>query len=141
MQPTPPQLTDPESRNGSVKPDRAAWWSVAKNVLSGLKGWQAVPAAVIALYCFLGIFGPSLAPFEPYRGTVATRLCPPLAIDALSAASNPNSPAGIVARPMFSALITWEETYSRDCCTVHGRLCGKSGRVSLSAQYWDLLSV
>ena len=71
MQPTPPQPTDPESPNGSVKPDRATWWSVAKNALSGLKGWQAVPAAVIAFYCFLGIFGPVLAPFDPNRGTIS----------------------------------------------------------------------
>lgn len=88
MRPIPSQTTDPESGNGSVKPDRGAWWSVAKNMLAGLKGWQAVPAAVIALYCFLGIFGPSLAPFEPNRGTTNNRLCPPLAIDALAATSN-----------------------------------------------------
>ncbi len=65
MQPTPSQTTDPESPNGSVKPARVAWRSVTKNVLAGLKGWQAIPAIIIGLYLVLGVFGPTLAPFDP----------------------------------------------------------------------------
>ena len=63
-------------------------------MLSALSGWQTIPAVVIALYIFLGIFGPALAPFEPNRGTFNERLCPPLAIDALTIAQHPASRSG-----------------------------------------------
>ncbi len=62
-----------------------------KKVLSAIKGWHAIPAIIIGVYVFLGIFGPTLAPFEPNRGTISDRLCPPLAIDALTIAQNPTS--------------------------------------------------
>ncbi len=67
------------------------WRSAVNSVLSGLRGWQAIPVFVIALYVFLGVFGPTLAPFDPNRGTISDRLCPPLAIDALTIAPNPAS--------------------------------------------------
>lgn len=114
MQPTPSLPTGPETPNGSVKPDSATWWSVAKNTLSGLKGWQAVSAAVIAFYCFLGIFGPILAPFEPYRGTVATRLCPPLAIEELTTSTNaPSRAAACSSRHILGTDQIGRDIFSR----------------------------
>ena len=90
MQPTYSQPTDPASPKGSVKPDRAAWWSVAKNALSGLKGWQAIPAIIIGLYLVLGILGPSLAPFDPIVENPEAHNCPPLAINALTTSDSPS---------------------------------------------------
>ena len=94
MQPTDDQTSDPEPPNESAKPGSASRRSIVKSAQSALSGWQAVPAAVIALYVFLGIFGPSIAPFEPNRGTVADRLCPPLGFDALTIAEHPASRSG-----------------------------------------------
>ena len=91
MQPTSSPSTDPESPNGPATLDKPEWRSVVDTVLSGLRGWQAIPVVVIALYVFLGIFGPTLAPFDPNRGTISDRLCPPLAIDALTIAQHPAS--------------------------------------------------
>ena len=91
MQPVDSQPTDPEPTVSDEGHPRATRRSVAESALKGLKGWQAVPAIAIALYLFLGIFGPALAPFEPNRGTFATRLCPPLAIDALTTTPIPPS--------------------------------------------------
>ena len=69
----------------------ASWRSSAKNALSMLIGWQTLPALIIVLYLLVGIFGPTLAPFDPNRGTISHRLCPPLAIDALTIAQHPAS--------------------------------------------------
>ena len=91
MQPVDSQPTDPEPTVSDEGHPGATRRSVAESALKGLKGWQAVPAIAIALYLFLGIFGPALAPFEPNRGTFATRLCPPLAIDALTTTPIPPS--------------------------------------------------
>ena len=91
MQSTTPQPDNPEPPNGSVKAANASWGSAAKNALSALMGWQTVPGLIIALYLILGIIGPTLAPFAPNRGTFNDRLCPPLAIDALTIAQHPAS--------------------------------------------------
>ena len=93
MQPTLSHTTDPDAPNGSVKPDRAAWRRVAKNALSGLKGWQAVPAIIIGLYLVLGIFGPWLAPFDPIAENAEFHNCPPLAINALTTSDSPSDRA------------------------------------------------
>ncbi len=90
MQPTLSQTTDPESPNGSVKPARVSWRSVTKNVLASLKGWQAIPAIIIGLYFVLGVFGPTLAPFDPNAVAPETHSCPPLAINALNISDNPS---------------------------------------------------
>ena len=91
MRPVNSQHTDPEPAVGDDGHPGANRRSVVKSALKGLKGWQVVPAIVIALYLFFGIFGPILAPFEPNKGTIADRLCPPLAIDALTTAQYPAS--------------------------------------------------
>ena len=69
---------------GSVKSERGSWRRVAKRVLSGLRAWQVVATIVIGLYLVLGIFGPSLAPFDVQMSDLRNRFCPPLGIDALS---------------------------------------------------------
>ncbi len=93
MQPTDEQTPNQEPLSESVSPGNASWRHVSKSALSELIGWHAVPAAIIVLYCFLGIFGPTLAPYAPNKGTVADRLCPPFAIDALTIAQHPTSSA------------------------------------------------
>lgn len=93
MQPTDEQTPNQESLNESVKLGSASWRHVAKSALSASIGWHAVPAAIIVLYCFLGIFGPALAPYAPNKGTVDDRFCPPFAIDALTIAQHPTSSA------------------------------------------------
>ncbi len=93
MQTPDAQTSGPDPPDGPVDPANATRRGATKSMLSALNGWQAVPAFIIAVYCLLGIFGPTLAPFEPNKGTFATRLCPPLAIDALIATSNPPSRA------------------------------------------------
>ena len=60
-----------------MKPDNSTWRRAAKNALSGFKGWQAVPAFIIALYLFFGIFGPLISPYEPNERKLTSRLCPP----------------------------------------------------------------
>ena len=69
-----------------------------RDLLTALKGWQAIPAAVIAIFCFLGIFGPVLAPFKPHEGTIAIRLCPPLAIEQLITSPGPPNRATACSR-------------------------------------------
>lgn len=91
MQPTDAQVSDREPPNESAKPGSANRRGLVKSALSALNGWQAVPVAVVALYVFLGVFGPTIAPFEPNRGTIADRLCPPLGIEALTMAEHPAS--------------------------------------------------
>lgn len=91
MQPIHPESTDSDPPHGSDQADRVRKHRVVEKLLSAFKGWQVVPVFIIAVYLFLGIFGTSLAPFDPNRGTVSDRLCPPLAIDALTTAQYPAS--------------------------------------------------
>lgn len=91
MQRTDAENSHPEPPTGPATPVDSKRRSAVRKMLSALKGWQTVPAVIIALYLVVGIFGPTLAPFEPNRGTVANRLCPPLAIDALTIAQDPAS--------------------------------------------------
>ena len=91
MQPTDAEISRPEPPTGPEPPIDIKRRSTVRKMLSALNGWHAVPAVIIALYLVVGIFGPTLAPFEPNRGTVANRLCPPLAIDALTIAQDPAS--------------------------------------------------
>ena len=84
------EIEGPEAASGDGRDGRRGKAGVAGGLRS-LKGWQAVPVAVIAIYVFLGIFGPTVAPFEPNRGTVADRLCPPLGMNALTIAEHPAS--------------------------------------------------
>ena len=51
--------------------------------IRSLKGWQAIPAAIIALYIILGIIGPWIAPFDPDELSLRIRECPPLGLDWL----------------------------------------------------------
>lgn len=51
--------------------------------IRSLKGWQAIPAAIIALYIIFGIIGPSIAPFDPDELSLRIRECPPLGLDWL----------------------------------------------------------
>ena len=88
-----PSFCEPEPLSESNEGTQSTWRKSVSATLTNLKGWQAIPVAVVALYCLLGIFGPVLAPFRPNEGTVATRLCPPLAMDALTTAPNPTSRA------------------------------------------------
>lgn len=78
----------PGDFNSDVRQPRR---NIVVRALSDLKGWQAIPVAVIVLYCFLGIFGPTLAPYAPNKGTIADRFCPPIAIDALTITQHPAS--------------------------------------------------
>ena len=91
MQPPDNPCSEPEPPDDINEQNRLIWHKVVFRALSSLKGWQAVPSTVIALYFFVGVFGPNLAPFKPFEGTIAERLCPPLAIDALSISPNPRS--------------------------------------------------
>ena len=91
MRQTRPQSDNPKPLNGSVRVANASWRNSTKNALSMLIGWQTLPALIIVLYLLVGIFGPTLAPFDPNRGTISDRLCPPLAIDALTIAQHPAS--------------------------------------------------
>ena len=91
MQPIETRTSDPEPPNGRENLTIAESRSAVKYVLSGLKRWQVVPVFIIAVYLFLGIFGPTLAPFGPNRGTISNRFCPPLGIDALTIAQYPAS--------------------------------------------------
>ncbi|MXX93144.1 MAG: hypothetical protein F4Y63_06805 [Chloroflexi bacterium] len=84
MEPPDAQTSDLEPPDGPINPSNATRRSAVKNVLSALNGWQAVPAFIIALYLFLGVFGPTLAPFNPEMSDLKHRFCPPLAIDALT---------------------------------------------------------
>ena len=93
MQPINSDYSDPDPPNSSVEPESATWRGAIKNGLLGLNGWQAVPTIIIALYVFLGTFGPSLAPFDPQMSNLKNRLCPPLAIDALNSSNSPPSRA------------------------------------------------
>ena len=88
-----PSFCEPEPLSESNEGTQSTWRKSVSATLTNLKGWQAIPVAVVALYCLLGIFGPVLAPFRPNEGTVATRLCPPLAMDALTTAPHPTSRA------------------------------------------------
>ena len=89
MQPASSQTDIPATPSEPATPDDSRWRTAVNSVFSGLMGWQMIPALVIALYVFFGIFGPTLAPFDPNRGTINDRLCPPLAIDALTIAQLP----------------------------------------------------
>ena len=91
MQPPEPAFTETEHSSEGSERDGQSWRKTAAHSMTILKGWQAIPFAVIAVYILLGILGPTLAPFDPNRGTIATRLCPPLAIDALITAQYPAS--------------------------------------------------
>ena len=88
MQPINSDYSDPDPPNSSVEPESATWRGAIKNGLLGLNGWQAVPAIIIALYVFLGTFGPSLATFDPQMSDLKNRLCPPLALDALNSSNS-----------------------------------------------------
>ena len=88
-----PSLCEPEPPSENNEGSHLTWRKSVSETFTNLKGWQAIPVAVVALYCLLGIFGPVLAPFGPNEGTVATRLCPPLAMNALATASHPTSRA------------------------------------------------
>ncbi len=113
MQPIDSDCSDPDPQHEPSKPDSATWLGAMKNGLSGLKGWQAIPAAVIALYFFLGIFGPSLAPFDPEMSDLKNRFCPPLAIDAFTTSISPASDCSAtnvfgtdqIGRDIFSGLL------------------------------------
>ncbi len=91
MQPAASQPDDPDPPNGPETLPPGRHRSVLNNVLSALNGWHAFPVAVVALYVFLGVFGPTIAPFAPNRGTVADRLCPPLGMEVLIIAEHPAS--------------------------------------------------
>lgn len=117
--------------------------------LNNLKGWQAIPAAVIVLYCFLGIFGPTLAPFEPYKGTIANRLCPPLAIDALTTAQHPASRAtdcsaanilgtDQIGRDIFSRLLhgAWTSLWVVGFSVVIGTVIGSVAGAVINGWSW-----
>ena len=84
MQTTHIQPDYPANPDETATPEGFRWRSAVSSVLSGLRGWQAIPASAIAIYIFVGVFGPVLAPFEPNRGTISDRQCPPLAINALT---------------------------------------------------------
>ena len=43
-----------------------------------LKGWQAIPATIIALYFILGVAGPWIAPYDPHVQSLRDRYVPPL---------------------------------------------------------------
>ena len=88
-----PSLCEPEPPSENNEGSHLTWRKSVSETFTNLKGWRAIPVAVVALYCLLGIFGPVLAPFGPNEGTVATRLCPPLAMNALATASHPTSRA------------------------------------------------
>ena len=101
MPPIPHQPDNPVPPFGPAKLDGSRRRGLVGKVLSALSGWQTIPAVVIALYIFLGIFGPALAPFEPNRGTFNERLCPPLAIDALTIAQHPRPSGDCMLRQLF----------------------------------------
>ena len=43
-----------------------------------LRGWQAIPATIIALYIILGVAGPWIAPYDPHVQSLRDRYVPPL---------------------------------------------------------------
>ncbi len=49
-----------------------------RNVLRALRGYQAIPAAIIAVYILAGMFGPWVAPFDPADYSIRDRHSPPL---------------------------------------------------------------
>ncbi len=90
MQPINSDYSDPDPPNSSVEPESATWRGAIKNGLLGLNGWQAIPAIIIGLYLVLGVFGPTLAPFDPNAVDPEIHSCPPLAINALNTSDNPS---------------------------------------------------
>ena len=84
MQPTNLQTVDPEPPHGFSEPSSTKMRRAAQSVLAGLMGCQALPPIIIALYLFIGIFGPWLAPFDPIAENPEIHNCPPLAINALN---------------------------------------------------------
>ncbi len=81
-------IDEPGTPSDNSEHDAQPRRNVVVRALTSLKGWQAIPAAVITLYFFLGIFGPSLAPLDPDKSELPQRFCPPLAIDALAMSAN-----------------------------------------------------
>ena len=77
-------IDEPGTPSDNSEHDAQPRRNVVVRALTSLKGWQAIPAAVITLYFFLGIFGPSLAPFDPVAENPEAHNCPPLAINALT---------------------------------------------------------
>ena len=90
MQPTPSHTTDSEISDRIIEPGRRRLTLLNENVVSGLKGWQAIPAIIIGLYLVLGILGPWLAPFDPIVEDPESQSCPPLAINALNTSDSPS---------------------------------------------------
>ena len=88
MPQTPSNTTDSEFYNRIIDPGPRRLTPLNRNAFSTLMGWQAIPAIIIGLYLVLGVFGPSLAPFDPQMSDLKNRLCPPLAIDALNSSNS-----------------------------------------------------
>ena len=113
MRPPDPLIDEPGPPSDNSEHHAQSRRNIVVRALTGLKGWQAIPAAVIALYFFLGIFGPSLAPFDPEMSDLKNRFCPPLAIDAfttsISAASDCSATnvfgTDQIGRDIFSGLL------------------------------------
>ena len=121
MQPTPSQTTDSENSDRIIKLGLRRLAEGSKNALSGLTGWQAIPAIIIGLYLVLGIFGPWLAPFDPIVDNSESHNCPPLAINALTTSDSPSDRASDcrainilgtdeVGRDIFSRLLRGART-------------------------------
>ncbi len=88
MQQTPSKTTDSEFSDRIIDPRPRRLTPLNENAFSRLKGWQAIPAIIIGLYLVLGVFGPTLAPFDPNAVDPETHSCPPLAISALNTSDN-----------------------------------------------------
>ncbi len=73
-------MTEDQIKIGASQPK--SFKQIALDFLQVLKGWQAIPAAVIAVYIFAGVFGPLIAPFDPHETEPLDQYCPPLASGA-----------------------------------------------------------
>lgn len=69
--------------------------------IRSLKGWQAIPAAIIALYIILGIIGPWIAPFDPNQHSLSIWECPPLGLDWLDLSSRSRSAFDDECKPSY----------------------------------------